>query len=151
VIGLHGSPIVRFAARVQAPLLQLYALYVLAHGHYGPGGGFQAGAALAASYLLPRIAEGVEEGSRGLSTRAAMLLAVGGVLVYGAVGLLSLLLGGAAFLDYSGLARLPWPMPDGAAARAVGTLTVEVGVAMAVMGVMITLYDDLVAGAGEEA
>jgi multicomponent Na+:H+ antiporter subunit B len=151
VTGVYDSPILRFAARVQAPLLQLYALFVLAHGHYSPGGGFQAGAAFAASYLLPRIAEGVGPGSRGLSTRSATLLAVGGVLVYGLTGLLSLLLGGSAFLDYSGLANLPWPMPHGAAVRAIGTLTVEVGVTMTVMGVMITLYDDLVAGAGGEA
>jgi multicomponent Na+:H+ antiporter subunit B len=49
VIGGYDSLVVRFAARVQAPLLQLYGIYVLLHGHYSPGGGFQAGAALAAS------------------------------------------------------------------------------------------------------
>lgn len=142
--GVYDSLVVRFAARVQAPLLQLYALYVLFHGHYSPGGGFQAGAALAGSYLMPRLAEGVEAGQLGVTTRRATVLAVLGVLVYGGTGLLSLLLGGQAFLDYSGLAHLPWPMPHGAAVRALGTLTVEIGVTMTVMGVMITLYDDLV-------
>ncbi len=149
--GVYDSLIVRFAARVQAPLLQLYALYVLFHGHYSPGGGFQAGAALAGSYLMPRVAEGAVAGNRGLTTRGATVLAVCGVLVYGLTGLLSLLLGGTAFLDYSGLANLPWPMPHGPAVRAIGSLTVEIGVAMTVMGVMITLYDDLVARPREGA
>lgn len=148
--GGYDSLVVRFAARVQAPLLQIYGLYVLFHGHYSPGGGFQAGAALAASYLLPRIAEGVETGNRGLTTRAATALSIAGVAVFGLTGLVSLLLGGDAFLDYSGLAHLPWPMPHGAAARAVGTLTIEAGVTMAVMGVMITLYDDLIAAPRRE-
>jgi hypothetical protein len=73
------------------------------------------------------------------------VLSVVGVVVFAGTGLLSLLLGGRSFLDYSALAHLPWPMPDGAATRAIGTLTIEIGVAMTVMGVMITLYDDLVA------
>lgn len=148
--GGYDSLIIRFAARVQAPLLQLYALYVLAHGHYSPGGGFQAGATLAASFLLPRIAEGVDAGQRGLTTRGATLLAVGGVAVYGLTGLVSLLCGGSAFLDYSGLAYLPWPMPPGAAVRAIGTLSVETGVAMTVMGVLIMLYDDLISKPRQE-
>ena len=70
--------------------------------------------------------------------------------LYGLTGLVSLLAGGTAFLDYTGLENLPG-MPDGAAARAWGTLTIETGVTMAVMGVMITLYDDLVAPARGEA
>ena len=143
--GVYDSPIVRFAARIQAPLLQVYAFYVLWHGDISPGGGFQAGAALAGSFLMPRIAEGFPAGLRGLTTRRATWIAAAGVLVYGGTGLLCLLLGGHAFLDYSALHHLPWPMPAGAATRAVGSLVVEVGVTFTVMGVMVTLFDDLVA------
>jgi multicomponent Na+:H+ antiporter subunit B len=149
VTGGYDSLVVRFAGRVQAPLLQLYALYVLVHGHYSPGGGFQAGAAFAASYLLPRIAEGVEAGNRGLTSRRATTLAIAGVALFALTGLVSLLAGGTAFLDYTGLQHLPG-MPEGAAARAWGTLTIEAGITMAVMGTMITLYDDLIAPARRE-
>ena len=141
--GTYGSLIVRFAGRIQTPLLQMYALYVLLHGHYSPGGGFQAGAALAASFLVLRIAEGVEAGNRGLTTRRATYVAVIGLFVYSLTGLLPLIFGGA-FLDYSLLEHLPWPMPHGAATRAWGTLTIEIGVTMTVMGVLVMLYDDLV-------
>lgn len=146
--GLYDSAIVRFAARVQAPLLQIYALYVLLHGDFSPGGGFQAGAALAGSFLIPRIAEGMEKGMRGMTTHRATMFAVGGVIVYGGTGLLCLILGGHYFLDYSALEHLPWPMPHGGPTRAVGSLIVEIGVAMTVMGVMITLFDDLLQEAG---
>ncbi len=141
----HDSVVVRFAGRVQAPLLQLYALYVLFHGHYSPGGGFQAGATLAGSFLLFRITEGYPAGLRGLTTRRATTLAVIGVAIYLSFGLLGLLLPpGQAFLDYASLAGLPWPMPQGAAVRALGTLGIECGVTLTVMGTMTTLFDDLV-------
>ena len=139
----YDSLVVRFAGRLQAPLLQLYALYVLLHGHYSPGGGFQAGAAMAGSYLILRITEGYEDGMRGFTTRRATWLAYAGVALYGLTGLLPMLLVGKPFLDYSGLDALPWPMPGGAATRAIGTVTIEVGVTMAVMGIMVTLFDDL--------
>ena len=142
------SVVVSLASRVQAPLLQLYALYVLIHGHYSPGGGFQAGATLAGSFLIFRITEGYPAGYKGLSTRGATYLALIGVGIYLAIGILGLLVSpGTAFLDYSAVAGLPG-MPHslhGAAARAIGTLGIEIGVTLAVMGVMITLFDDLVA------
>lgn len=144
--GPYDSIVIRFAGRVQAPLLQLYALYVLFHGHYSPGGGFQAGAALAGSYLIPRLVLGQATGVQGLTTRRATWLATIGVAIYLGIGILSMVLpGGLAFLDYNGLEGLPWPMPDGPGTRAIGTVGIEVGVTMAVMGVMIILYDDLVA------
>ena len=74
------SVVVTLAGRVQAPLLQLYALYVLLHGHYSPGGGFQAGANLAGSFLIFRITEGYPGGLKGLSTRGATYLALIGII-----------------------------------------------------------------------
>ena len=48
----HESVIVRTAVRLLAPLVQIFGLYVLFHGHYSPGGGFQGGVIMAASYIL---------------------------------------------------------------------------------------------------
>lgn len=33
--------IIKTTARIFAPFIQLFALYVIMHGHYSPGGGFQ--------------------------------------------------------------------------------------------------------------
>ena len=39
----YHNTIVDGVARLLVPFIQLFALYVISHGHYGPGGGFQAG------------------------------------------------------------------------------------------------------------
>ncbi len=141
--GIYSSPLVRFGGRIQAPLLQIFAVYVVTHGHYSPGGGFQAGAALAGAYLLGRVAEGMgPKGQRGLTTRRATVLAVIGVAIYAAMGIGPLLLDGH-FLDYAAFDRLPLPLPGGAATRALCTVLVEVGVTFTVMGVLVGLFDDL--------
>jgi multicomponent Na+:H+ antiporter subunit B len=144
--GPYNSALLLFAARIQAPLLQLYALYVLFHGHYSPGGGFQAGAALAGSFLVPRLVEGLPDGVHGLTTRRATAIALLGIALYGAVGVVSMLDPGTAFLDYAGLGGLPgWPLPPGGGTRAIGSLVIEVGITLTVMGVLVMLFDDLVA------
>lgn len=120
------------------PFMQLYGVYVLIHGHYSPGGGFQAGAALAASVLLSRISFGMEESQRIYPKRLAYVLAGLGVLIYALTGLIPMLFG-SWFLDYS---FLPFGM-DPAQLRYEGILWVEVGVVLTVTGVLIAIYDNL--------
>ena len=50
------SPIVLLGARLLSPYIFIFGMYVIFHGHYSPGGGFQGGALLAASILLMRVA-----------------------------------------------------------------------------------------------
>ena len=52
------SIIIQTAFRYAIPLIFLYAIYVLTHGEYSPGGGFQAGALLAMVVVLSRLVEG---------------------------------------------------------------------------------------------
>lgn len=139
------SPIVAVACRLIAPLIQIVALYVLFHGHYSPGGGFQGGVLLAASFILIRLALGLDAGQLQFSTRAGVVLGGLGVLVYAGVGATVLLLGGN-YLDY---AHLPLPGFEPAAARSLGILLVEVGVMLAVSAVITVIYDDLIASAGD--
>jgi multisubunit Na+/H+ antiporter MnhB subunit len=53
--GYYDDRIVALSSRLVVPFIQLFALYVVFHGHYSPGGGFQGGAMLAASFLLIRL------------------------------------------------------------------------------------------------
>lgn len=41
--GDHHDIIIGTTCRILIPVIQLFALYVVAHGHYSPGGGFQGG------------------------------------------------------------------------------------------------------------
>src|SRR5690606_19561902 len=68
--------------------LQLFAAYVLIHGHYSPGGGFQSGVVLGASFILPLLVLGRGARSYGYSvlTRGQGLsLSAIGVLIFVAV------------------------------------------------------------------
>ena len=51
-IGLREHPILRVVGRMLVPFILLFGLYVQFHGDYGPGGGFQAGALIAAAFIL---------------------------------------------------------------------------------------------------
>jgi multicomponent Na+:H+ antiporter subunit B len=139
------NPIVLMAARTMAPAIQVMAIYVIFHGHYSPGGGFQGGVLLAASFVLVRLAYGSEIGRRQLSAGRATLLSAIGALAYVAVGLVALALGGR-FLDYGFL-----PLPDVAPPMLhfYGILWVEVAVGLAVAGALASIYDDLIVGSGD--
>ena len=63
-----------------------------------------------------------------------------GIFIYAGTGVVCLLLG-CNFLDYSALARIFGTNPI--AARSYGILIVEIGVGIAVMMVMISLYNYL--------
>ena len=53
-IGLRDDLIPRVVGRLLVPFILLFGLYVQFHGDYGPGGGFQAGALVAAgTWVLP--------------------------------------------------------------------------------------------------
>ena len=60
MIRKDNNPIVSLISRVVSPFIMLFALYVIFHGHYSPGGGFQGGTMLAAAVILVRLAAGRE-------------------------------------------------------------------------------------------
>jgi multicomponent Na+:H+ antiporter subunit B len=138
--GIIHNTIVDGVARLMVPFIQIFALYVITHGHYGPGGGFQGGVILAASIMLLRLAMGEEEEHRRFSSTAAAAVAATGILIYFAAGLLPLATGGV-FLDY---AREPIPWLQGPELRSLGILVVETGVGMVVWGTLVILFDYLI-------
>ena len=138
------SSIVVMVGHILARLIQIFALYVIFHGHYSPGGGFQGGALLAASILLLRLSSGAEESQRQFRSSAGTSLGAVGVLVYATVGLVAIA-GGGEYLNY---ALLPLAS-DGAESRSTGILLVELGVGLAVMATLVSIFDDLTTG-GEE-
>ena len=140
-----GSVVLDAGCRLMVPFVLLFAIYVIAHGHYSPGGGFQGGTILAAAVILVRLVRG-QHVHWGLTRYAALRLACSGVLVYAGIGMLSLFCAGN-YLDYG---VLPLPLPT-ATVRSLGTLGIEIGVAMGVTGVLVLIFDALTAwGEGEE-
>lgn len=128
-------------SRLLVPFLQIFALYVIAHGHYSPGGGFQGGVMFGASFILIALTGGLSEALKRLSEQRAIFLAALGVLIYAGTGLLCMFLG-KNFLDYHILSQ--W-LPDTTAvkARYHAMLIVEIGVAFTVTAIMFTIYATL--------
>ncbi len=135
----YRSVVVGTVCRLLAPFLQLYALYVIMHGHSSPGGGFQGGVIMAASFILLVIAIGVTATRRRFSEKANEFLGSLGVFLYAFIGLACLLLG-ANYLDYS---ILPFPGASPERARYLGMLGIEIGVGISVMAMMLSIFINL--------
>jgi multicomponent Na+:H+ antiporter subunit B len=138
----YESIIVEVVSKVMVPLVQIFAIYVITHGHYGPGGGFQGGVILAVSTILLRLSLGQERSHVMFPTTRATWLGAFGMLVFALLGLLPLALGGE-FLNYS---FLPLPGVSGADLRSLAILVVEVAIGLAVWGTLVTMFDRLTEG-----
>lgn len=130
---LRHDIVLRVSLKALIAFIMLFALYVQFHGDYGPGGGFQAGVIFAAAVILYTLVFGLRRSKRIFRRRPVEALVSGGVLLYGSVGVISILLGGN-FLDYDVLAH------DPVHGQHYGILLVELGVGITVTAVMIALY-----------
>ena len=132
----HDSVLVRTLGHIVIPIAQLFGIYVLVFGQYGPGGGFVGGVIIASSLIMAILVFGID--SADSVTARKILHGDGlGLLVFAGVGGLCLI-GGGQFLNYS---FLQIPGLDEASKHYVGILLTQVGVAMdvAVTGVSIAV------------
>jgi multicomponent Na+:H+ antiporter subunit B len=134
------SLIIQTAVRLLVPFIQLFGLYVIVHGHYSPGGGFQGGVILGASFVMLALAYDLQFSLNHMTEKVNIILGNMGALIFIGTGFLCALFGGL-FLDYSALDVL---IPLGPIEwRSFGIFVVEVGVGLAVMSIMVSLFWDL--------
>lgn len=125
--------VLRVIAKLLFPFILLFALYVQFHGDFGPGGGFQAGVLFAAGIILYALGFGIERAKALISPAVLKPLMALGVLIYGGVGVASMVLGGH-FLNYGVLAG------DPVHGQHVGILIIELGVGLTVASVMLVIF-----------
>ena len=139
--------IIQTLCRFLVPFMQLFALYVIAHGHHSPGGGFQGGCILGASFILLCIAYDIKEAKRRMTEKLNVIFCSLGVIIFGGIGVVCLILG-ANYLDYGILHKLlPVNIPE---ARSLGILGIEIGVGFAVMAAMVSIFLNLASGGEHE-
>ena len=147
----YDSMILHFIVRVfMVPLILVFGVYVLLHGELSPGGGFQAGAIVAAALLLVRLALGNRQAALRVPQGLLLWLACIGLGIYMFGGILPLILG-ANFLDYAPI-PVEWYNQfagEHRTARAMGILIIEVGVFFGVAAVLVLMYD-LIAGSSRQ-
>ena len=132
--------IVTNTVRLIVPVIQIFAFYVLAHGHVSPGGGFQGGVAMGASFILIALAWDLDVALVRFPLSRCVFVAGLGIVIYGGIGLISMFLGGE-FLDYAELEKV---LPvSREMARYHAMLGVEIGVGFTVTAIMFALYANL--------
>ena len=132
--------IVTNTVRLLIPVIQIFAFYVLAHGHVSPGGGFQGGVVMGASFIMIALSWDLEEALARFPMDRCFMVAGLGIILYAGIGLLSMFLGGE-FLDYAELANI-FPVSR-EMARYHAMLGVEIGVGLTVTAIMFALYANL--------
>ena len=137
--GAYPSVVVRVVCALLSPFILIFGLYVVAHGHYGPGGGFAGGVFLAVGAILPRLTLSEDLSYRIVPVAMGPLAGGIGMLLFLLCGVIPMLYGGA-FLDY---AAVEVAGIEPARMRYLGILAVEAGVGLAVFGAMVTIFDVL--------
>jgi multicomponent Na+:H+ antiporter subunit B len=126
--------VIRIVSGTLMPFIQLFALYVLFHGEYGPGGGFQAGVIFASGFVLYGLVFGLDRAMQVVPRAALWSLVSLGLLAYLGVGVATMLLGGS-FLDFGVLSP---DRPE--AGQHLGILLVETAIGVTVGAVMTTVF-----------
>ena len=131
---VRETVILRVVGKAIIPFILLFALYVQFHGDYGPGGGFQAGVIFAAGLILYALIFGLDELQQAIPLVVVEIGIALGALIYGGVGLTSMMLGGE-YLDYGALDH-----HDPVHGQHLGVLLVELGVGITVTFVMVAIF-----------
>ena len=125
--------VLRVVSKLLIPYIMLFALYVQFHGDFGPGGGFQAGVILASAMILYGLIFGADQAAAAVPGGVLIRLIAAGVLIYGGVGVASMLKGGE-YLNYSVLAH------DPVHGQHLGILLIEFGVGLTVAAAMVAIF-----------
>jgi multicomponent Na+:H+ antiporter subunit B len=133
-LNLAEYRVIRIVSGALMPFILLFALYVLFHGDYGAGGGFQAGVIFASGIVLYGLVFGLDQARRVVPPAALWLLTSVGLLVYAGLGVTTILLGGS-FLDYDVLGG---GHPEHG--QHIGILVVETAIGVTVAAVMTRIF-----------
>lgn len=115
------------------PYIFLYGLYIQINGETSPGGGFQAGVIFASGLIGFDLIYGKNLSTKYFSIDMLLIIAVLGVVIYGATGAMSLIFN-QKYLDYSYLCN------DKILAETIGISIVEIGVGLTVSATMSLIY-----------
>ncbi|WP_226042259.1 MnhB domain-containing protein [Natrinema sp. DC36] len=134
------SQVIMTAVKIIAPFTLTYGLFMTFHGGDAPGGGFQGGTIVGVTVLMLAFAFGIEPTRQWLRNSFLAGLVTGGVVIFGAIGLAMVALGGD-FLEFTMLKEVFHIKPKW------GLEAVEIaGISLIVSGTIISLFFTMAAG-----
>jgi len=109
------SKIVRTITAVTFPFAMIYGLYVIAHGHLTPGGGFQGGAIVASACAMIMVAFGSKWTLDKIKEKRLSVLESVGAVAFIGLAFLGLIFGGVFFSNFIAGDDIASPLFDNAA------------------------------------
>ena len=94
------SKIVKTLTNISLPLIIIFGLYVIAHGHLTPGGGFQGGAIVASGLAMVLVAYGSKWTATKIKEKDLSALESLGALMFITVAFLGIVFGGMFFSNF---------------------------------------------------
>ncbi|MCV3769351.1 MAG: Na(+)/H(+) antiporter subunit B [Wolbachia pipientis] len=131
------DPVLNTVTFLTVPFIILFALYILFHGDYTPGGGFQAGIIIASGIILYSMSFGIHTTLKAIPYSVIKFTNTLGILIYGGIGIATILLG-QNFLSYNILST------NNITGQKLGIFVVELSVAFTVCSSMLIIYINFV-------
>jgi len=94
------SKIVKTISSIAFPFVTIYGLYIIAHGHLTPGGGFQGGAIVASGCAMILIAYGSVWTMKKIKEKHLSVFESAGAIVFIGTALLGLSVGAVFFKNF---------------------------------------------------
>jgi energy-converting hydrogenase B subunit I len=94
------STIVKTIANISFPFITIYGLYIIAHGHLTPGGGFQGGAIVATGLALLLVAHGTKWIESKIKEHDLSIFESVGAISFIGLALLGIIMGGVFFSNF---------------------------------------------------
>jgi multicomponent Na+:H+ antiporter subunit B len=85
--------LLKIMVKLLLPIIQVYGVFIILHGHITPGGGFSGGAILGASLILYGLTFGHHEAEKIFPERVSKWAESGGALSYLLIGAIGLFMG----------------------------------------------------------
>ena len=98
--------IVKTITRLTVGLILLFGVYIVAHGHISPGGGFAGGVIIALSFIHIMLAFGKEAAFKKVDQKVASFFESLGAIMFITIGILGLATGGYFFLNFAAKGEL---------------------------------------------
>lgn len=119
------------------PILQMYGIYIIAHGAASPGGGFAGGSVLGLSMMLYTLVWGREKSLKKMPPKATSILVSFGPLWYASMGFVGIIWG-TRFLMNKG-AGVPVGTPGSLFSGGLIAI-ITAGVGLKVASTMLSLF-----------
>jgi len=94
------SKIVKTISSIAFPFVTIYGLYIIAHGHLTPGGGFQGGAIVASGCAMILVAYGSVWAMKKVKEKHLSVIESTGAIVFIGTALLGLTFGAVFFKNF---------------------------------------------------